>query len=136
MSSTELPLRTLLAPLCTSLTLSRNGDLTCLSSSSEKLPYFHATIHQLRVQRHWHYHAFCCSKRSLPPCTKSLEVNVLAQLHPFHRQALKIKATYTAYANHDRFWGRRSDFLLLPGAHGHFCVPDLMHPFLRVTELP
>lgn len=99
---------------------------------SEKLPFFHATIQDRLVQTHWHYHAFCHATETLPVCQTKLRTDPLTRLHPVRHAALKPQSTYTLYAKHARFWGKRSDYIILPCAVKPLCVPNL----LRVTLLP
>lgn len=102
------------------------------SCFSEKPPFFHATIQDRQVQTHWHYHAFCNATETLPVCQTKLRTDPLIRLHPVRHAALKPDSTYTIYAKHARFWGKRSDYIILPCAVKPLCVPTL----LRVTLLP
>lgn len=86
------------------------------------------------VQKHWHYHAFCHATEVLPTCQTKLQTDPLTRLHPFRRGSLKPQRTYTLYAKHNRFWGKRSDYLLLPRAVKPLCVPGLMRISLHPNE--
>lgn len=103
---------------------------------SEKLPFFHATIQDCLVQTHWHYHAFCHAPETLPYCQIRLRMDPLSRLHPFRRAALTPQSTYTLYAKHARFWGKRSDYVLLPCAVKPLCVPNILGFSLLPNESP
>lgn len=60
----------------------------------------------------------------------------LTRLHPFQHAALKPESTYTLYAKHTRFWGRRSDYIILPCAVKPLCAPALVRVALLPNESP